>query len=78
MKTLIAQDVDEVMTAFSRYEKALMYLPFESLLTREEMEEAELIMQQQFAYEEQTTSTLPLRCQQKRISISNLLEYNMD
>ena len=52
MKTLIAQDVDEVMTAFSRYEKALMYLPFESLLTREEMEEAELIMQQQFAYEE--------------------------
>ena len=52
MKTLIAQDVDEVMTAFSRYEKSLMYLPFESLLTREEMEEAELIMQQQFAYEE--------------------------
>lgn len=52
MKTLQDIIADEVMTAFSRYEKALMYLPFESLLTREEMEEAELIMQQQFAYEE--------------------------
>lgn len=46
------QDVDEIMTAFIRYEKALIHLPFESFLTREEMEEAELIMQQQFAYEE--------------------------
>ncbi len=49
----LTQNVDEIMTAFSRYEKALMCFPFESLLTREEMEEAELIMQQQFACDEE-------------------------
>jgi hypothetical protein len=52
MEKIATQDVDEIMTAFIRYEKALIHLPFHSLLTREEMEEGELIMQQQFAYEE--------------------------
>lgn len=75
MKTLIAQDVDEIMSAFCQYEKALVRFPFESLLTREEMEEAELTMQQQFAYDEQTTSTLPFRCQQERISFYLLTSF---
>lgn len=52
MEKIATQDVNEIMTAFVRYEKAVTHLSFESLLTKEEMEEGELIMQQQFAYEE--------------------------